>query len=176
MSVWTQEDNPKSFWLPISPLAVGKYKSQGVQGMSLGQTETRGCCTSVQTVVVREGTPSTPSPASLLHSTSPPADTITRGQGSCCSFKLAKQNQASFCYAPQIKWGWSLHMHLPRVQSWSKRCNYSFLDGKLWLSIILICLTHVSLLWPLRDTEIAYNNTKKSQANICHDDLKLPMA
>lgn len=27
------------FWLPISPLAVGKYKSWGAQGVSLGQSE-----------------------------------------------------------------------------------------------------------------------------------------
>lgn len=102
-------------------------------------------------------------PFSQHLSTQGPADAITHSQGSCCSSRLAKQNQASFCYAPWIKWRWSLHMHLPRVQSWSKRCYYYFLDGKLWLSIILIFLTHVSLLWPLRDTEIAYKNTKKAK-------------
>lgn len=46
-SAWVYEcerTTPNPFWLPISPLAVGKYRSQGVQGMSLGQTEARWCC------------------------------------------------------------------------------------------------------------------------------------
>lgn len=64
---------------------------------------------------------------------SSPAHTIARGQGSCCSFSLAKQNQASFCYASQIQWRWSLHMHWPRVKSCTERCHCYLLDGKLWL-------------------------------------------
>lgn len=122
------------FWLPMSPLAVGKYKESGSSGAepqsqrseavlqhwwALSRGQRGDICPSV--------------PSAQRFSTQGLEDLSHSQPGQLLEFQFTKQGWASFCWTPWMKWRQFLRVHLPRVQSGSIRCLYYLLDGKLWL-------------------------------------------